>query len=111
MVSGHARGAGQGLDPAGSAGGEQQRPARGLGRTGAGRDDVVVPAYRLLGRHLHALGLELGADVIVDLLNLLPVAGGAETARTLLVHLGARRHAVDGHIHELAGLDYGEQAV
>ncbi len=51
----------------------------GLGHGAAAADDFVADA-----RHL------------VHLLRRL--LGGAEATRALLVHLGSRRHAVDGHV-------------
>lgn len=72
---------------------------------------VEVLALGLLGRQVGALQQQLRPHPL-DLADLLHrLLGGAEAARPLLVHLGARRHAVDRHVEQLAGPHDAEQAV
>ncbi|GIX64627.1 peptide ABC transporter permease, putative [Babesia caballi] len=67
----------------------------------AGRDHVAVPA-RLLRRHVHVPSRKLLRHLVVHLRLQLGLRGGLEAARPLLVHLRARRDAVDGEEEQLA---------
>mmetsp|Transcript_5938 Transcript_5938/g.21724 ORF Transcript_5938/g.21724 Transcript_5938/m.21724 type:complete len:235 (+) Transcript_5938:3934-4638(+) len=64
-----------------------------------------------LVRHLEPLHLHLLAEAILLELLLAGILGGAEAARALLVHLGARRDAVDGHVEQLARPHHAEEPV
>ena len=76
------------------------------------RDDVGVKRLRLdLVGHLDALLPELLAQFGLLLFLLLRFLRGAEPARALLVHLRARRDAVDGHVQELSRAHHREQPV
>ena len=78
-----------------------------------GCDAVAVEFFRVwhIGRHLAAIC----HDLLLEALDLgrffVALFGGAEATRTLLVHLGTRRHAVYGHVEELARSHNGEYAV
>jgi hypothetical protein len=65
--------------------------------------DAVAVEWGLLGQ------LDAVADRLVH--GLFGIQRRPESARTLLVHLGPRSDAVDGHEEELLGLDLAEQVL
>ena len=66
----------------------------------SGRDGIAIE------RVVFRQDLSLAQRLVADLLCLL---GRSETPAALLVHLGARCDAIDGHEEELVGLDDGEE--
>lgn len=62
----------------------------------------AVAIKGILRRHLDSLSYRL-------LFRPLGIQSGSKPSRSLLVHLGSRSNAVDGHEEELLGLDLTEQ--
>ena len=78
----------------------------------ARRDDVAVERLGLLPRRdVDSLSPELLPEFLVLLLLLLGLLRGAKSTRSLLIHLGPRRDAVDGHVQQLPRADHGEEPV
>mmetsp|Transcript_13158 Transcript_13158/g.33917 ORF Transcript_13158/g.33917 Transcript_13158/m.33917 type:complete len:226 (+) Transcript_13158:1951-2628(+) len=90
--------------------------ADGLGhlvqKVGAGRDDIGVEEVgRAAVRQCPALSLPVLPQLHLLPLHLLALLRSAEAPGALLVHLGARGHAVDGHVDDLLRADDADKAV
>eukprot|EP00968_Pinguiococcus_pyrenoidosus_P005029 scaffold327_cov257-Pinguiococcus_pyrenoidosus.AAC.6 len=81
----------------------EAQEARQLGHEArARRNHIGVPRPLGLGRQLEAVRQHLLAHLLHRLVVLASLLGRLEAPRALLVHLGARRHSVDGQEEQAA---------